>query len=92
MVYLFSRLTRMLIKIQRSGNKDIIAQLAELPAEISGDLPGDQQVPTLAREARKLKADVDTWIESLQMGSTEHERVQSGNKAYAYSMRVSLDT
>lgn len=44
----------------------------------------------LTDEAGKLKLDIDAWIESLGGGqSAVHERVQVGNKAYAYAMRVS---
>lgn len=48
-------------------------------------------VDPLVREARKLNEDVDAWIDSLQLATLEHERVQVGNKAYAYTMKVSLD-
>lgn len=40
-------------------------------------------------EARALNGDVDAWIESLQLATLEHERVQVGNRAYAYAMKVS---
>jgi hypothetical protein len=42
----------------------------------------------LSIEARKLNMDVDAWIESLQLSTLEHERVQVGNRAYAYAMKV----
>jgi hypothetical protein len=41
-------------------------------------------------EARSLRDDVDAWIESLQLATLEHERVQVGNRAYAYAMKVGL--
>jgi hypothetical protein len=41
-------------------------------------------------EARSLRDDVDAWIESLQLATLEHERVQVGNRAYAYAMKVSI--
>lgn len=43
----------------------------------------------LVLEARKLNDDVDAWIESLQLATLEHERVQVGNRAYAHTMKVS---
>lgn len=46
-------------------------------------------VDPLVAEARKLNADVDAWIESLQVSTLEHERVQVGNRAYAHAMKVS---
>ena len=45
-------------------------------------------VDPLVAEARKLNADVDAWIESLQVSTLEHERVQVGNRAYAHAMKV----
>ena len=39
-------------------------------------------------EARRLNSDVDAWIGSLRLATLEHERVQVGNRAYAYSMKV----
>ncbi|WVR05106.1 hypothetical protein IAU60_002118 [Kwoniella sp. DSM 27419] len=44
----------------------------------------------LAIEARQLNQDVDAWIESLQLSTLEHERVQVGNRAYAYAMKILL--
>jgi hypothetical protein len=42
----------------------------------------------LVEEARQLNRDVDAWIESLLSASGDHERVQVGNRAYAFSMKV----
>lgn len=44
----------------------------------------------LVAEARLLNNDVDAWIESLKLSTLEHERVQIGNRAYAYAMKVRL--
>ena len=44
----------------------------------------------LVVEARVLNDDVDAWIESLQLSTLEHERVQVGNRAYAYAIKVNL--
>ncbi|ORY33748.1 fungal-specific transcription factor domain-domain-containing protein, partial [Naematelia encephala] len=44
----------------------------------------------LIAEARLLNSDVDAWIESLQLSTLEHERVQIGNRAYAYAMKILL--
>lgn len=49
-------------------------------------------VDPLVREARQLNEDVDAWIDSLQLATLEHERVQVGNRAYAHTMKVSLET
>lgn len=48
-----------------------------------------KQVDPLVREARQLNEDVDAWIDSLQLATLEHERVQVGNRAYAHTMKVS---
>lgn len=50
---------------------------------------GSGATDPLTIEARKLNADVDAWIESLQLTTLEHERVQVGNRAYAHAMKVS---
>ena len=42
----------------------------------------------LQAEAARLERDIDAWIESLQVCALEHERVQVGNRAYAYAMKV----
>lgn len=45
--------------------------------------------PALVMEAQKMDGDVDAWIETLQITTLEHERVQVGNRAYAHAMKVS---
>lgn len=80
MVHLFSRLTRLLSRVKRSTSI-----ITEAEPFASSALTGDP----LVLEARKLNADVDAWIESLQITSLEHERVQVGNRAYAHAMKVS---
>ncbi|WVQ78018.1 hypothetical protein IAT38_000099 [Cryptococcus sp. DSM 104549] len=45
---------------------------------------------SLGKEARQLNKDVDAWIESLQLSTLEHERVQVGNRAYAHAMKILL--
>lgn len=53
---------------------------------------GSGATDPLTIEARKLNADVDAWIESLQLTTLEHERVQVGNRAYAHAMKVGRAT
>lgn len=55
----------------------------------SANVSGATAVDPLVIEARKLNSDVDAWIESLQLSTLEHERVQVGNRAYAHAMKVS---
>ncbi|WWD15837.1 hypothetical protein CI109_100261 [Kwoniella shandongensis] len=44
----------------------------------------------LVTEARQLNKDVNAWIDSLQLSTLEHERVQVGNRAYAHAMKILL--
>lgn len=111
MVHLFSRVTRLIVRVAKTG-----AKITEI------DLPDDLQLPLaspltsdddpdllsstaalfesiikasslstdpLTAEARLLNSDIEAWIESLQLSTLEHERVQVGNRAYAYTMKVS---
>lgn len=87
MVHLFSRLARLLalvpgasVQITESDQTDLLLN--------SGPSSGD----ALVAEARLLNADIDAWINSLQVVSLEHERVQVGNKAYAYAMKVGFSS
>lgn len=101
MVHLFSRLTRLIARVDKTD-----ARIAELHVDET-ERPSRPPTPTsawlsslmkptnngtddaLSVEARKLNMDVDAWIESLQLSTLEHERVQVGNRAYAYAMKVS---
>lgn len=51
---------------------------------------GARDMATLQTEAVNLERDIDAWIESLQVGALEHERVQVGNRAYAHAMKILL--
>lgn len=107
MVLLFVRLTRLINRIAKSNIKiselasstssasDPYPQFASLiptPSSTSS-LNGATTFAedSLIKEARQLNKDVDTWIESLQLSTLEHERVQVGNRAYAYAMKVRGD-
>jgi hypothetical protein len=70
-----------------SANGDAITTLSRRGAALPG-LMGFIADP-LVLEARQLNEDVDAWIESLQLTTLEHERVQVGNRAYAHAMKVS---
>ncbi|KAK8869887.1 hypothetical protein IAR55_000455 [Kwoniella newhampshirensis] len=58
-------------------------QKTAAPTTAFGDDP-------LVAEARQLNKDVDSWIDSLQLSTLEHERVQVGNRAYAHAMKILL--
>lgn len=47
----------------------------------------------LARTAKSLLADINLWIDNLTNSPNEiHERVQVGNQAYAYTMKILILT
>ena len=77
MVHLFARLTRLLFRVAKSN---VVFKLPDT-SSVSVDDP-------LVLEANKLNSDVDAWIENLQLTSMEHDRIQVGNRAYAYAMKV----
>nr|XP_019042792.1 hypothetical protein I302_08499 [Kwoniella bestiolae CBS 10118]OCF21722.1 hypothetical protein I302_08499 [Kwoniella bestiolae CBS 10118] len=95
MVLLFARVTRLLARVARS--KVVITEdefsntsnplLSSLARGLSND---GKPLDPLVIEARQLNRDVDAWIESLQLSTLEHERVQVGNRAYAYAMKILL--
>ena len=90
MVHLFSRLTRLISRVSRFSKS--IPESGSPPPPTSEQGKGTRE-PTreVIFEARSLRDDVDAWIESLQLATLEHERVQVGNRAYAYAMKVSHD-
>lgn len=103
MVLLFIRLTRLINRLAKSNIKitesasstssasDPYPQFALIPTPSStSSLNGAASFAkdSLIKEARQLNKDVDTWIESLQLSTLEHERVQVGNRAYAHAMKV----
>lgn len=105
MVHLFSRLTRLISRVSRFtrpiSETDLEPPKPHFPPSMiksendnNGGNPNtnsNRPEPTHAviMEARALNGDVDAWIESLQLATLEHERVQVGNRAYAYAMKVS---
>jgi hypothetical protein len=99
MVHLFSRLTRLISRVARFSKP--IPETGSPPASVTSTptastdhvaAPASLREPTreVIYEARSLRDDVDAWIESLQLATLEHERVQVGNRAYAYAMKVSI--
>jgi hypothetical protein len=91
MVHLFSRLTRLIARCARFS-KPIPEAGSPPPSLDPRDVESQSsREPTreVIYEARALRDDVDAWIESLQLATLEHERVQVGNRAYAYAMKVS---
>ncbi|WWD01492.1 hypothetical protein V866_008436 [Kwoniella sp. B9012] len=103
MVLLFARVTRLLARVARS--KVIITEddtstpstysnsanpLLSTLATTRGLSNDGKPLDPLVVEARQLNRDVDAWIESLQLSTLEHERVQVGNRAYAYAMKILL--
>jgi len=112
MVHLFSRLTRLISRVDKSdvvitetgnaGDMTLAPSQAEASAPStptsawlsslmkSANVSGTNPTDPLIAEARKLNSDVDAWIESLQLSTLEHERVQVGNRAYANAMKVGL--
>jgi hypothetical protein len=95
MVHLFSRLTRLISRVSRFSKSipESGSPPAPAPASEQNGEPGPRErEPTreIIFEARSLRDDVDAWIESLQLATLEHERVQVGNRAYAYAMKVSF--
>lgn len=103
MVLLFIRLTRLINRLDKSNIKitesasstssanNPFPQFALIPTPSSTSSLNDASSfaeDSLIKEARQLNKDVDTWIESLQLSTLEHERVQVGNRAYAHAMKV----
>nr|XP_018263926.1 uncharacterized protein I303_03802 [Kwoniella dejecticola CBS 10117]OBR86084.1 hypothetical protein I303_03802 [Kwoniella dejecticola CBS 10117] len=108
MVLLFARVTRLLARVSRSkllitespptnlsltdpsttpfGSSD------SLLSSLARGLTAEKDLDPLVIEARQLNRDVDAWIDSLQLSTLEHERVQVGNRAYAYAMKILLLT
>lgn len=91
MVHLFSRLTRLIARVSKSGKTMTEADLPSSELESTSALSSllNFSLDPLEIEARQLDSDVNAWIESLQLATLEHERVQVGNRAYAYAMKVS---
>lgn len=55
--------------------------------------PGTGHTKELARTAKALLGDVNLWIDNLTNSPNEiHERVQVGNQAYAYTMKILILT
>jgi len=96
MVHLFSRLTRLISRVSRFTSP--IPETGSPPPPLTEQDPSikskSMREPTreIIYEARSLRDDVDAWIESLQLATLEHERVQVGNRAYAYAMKVGLSS
>lgn len=96
MVHLFSRLTRLISRVSRFTSP--IPETGSPPPPLTEQDPSVKsksiREPTreIIYEARSLRDDVDAWIESLQLATLEHERVQVGNRAYAYAMKVGLSS
>lgn len=88
MVHLFSRLTRLISRVSRFS-KSIPESGSPPPPTTEQDKGTREPTREVIFEARSLRDDVDAWIESLQLATLEHERVQVGNRAYAYAMKVS---
>jgi len=88
MVHLFSRLTRLISRVSRFS-KSIPESGSPPPPSTEQDKGPREPTREIIFEARSLRDDVDAWIESLQLATLEHERVQVGNRAYAYAMKVS---
>jgi hypothetical protein len=88
MVHLFSRLTRLISRVSRFS-KSIPESGSPPPPSTEQDNNKREPTREIIFEARSLRDDVDAWIESLQLATLEHERVQVGNRAYAYAMKVS---
>lgn len=54
---------------------------------------GSAHTKELSRMAKSLLADINVWIDNLTNRPNEiHERVQVGNKAYAYTMKILILT
>jgi hypothetical protein len=96
MVHLFSRLTRLVARVDRSevaitesdNGADGERPPTPTTAWLSSLMKASGTMLPIVAEARKLNADVDAWIDSLQLSTLEHERVQVGNRAYAFAMKV----
>lgn len=59
----------------------------------SSSVPALSHTKELARSAKALLADVNLWIDNLTNNPNEiHERVQVGNQAYAYTMKILILT
>nr|XP_019013451.1 uncharacterized protein I206_01518 [Kwoniella pini CBS 10737]OCF52232.1 hypothetical protein I206_01518 [Kwoniella pini CBS 10737] len=108
MVLLFARVTRLLARVSRSNvliTESPPSSLAitdptstsfgssnSLLDSLARGLTAEKDLDPLVIEARQLNRDVDAWIDSLQLSTLEHERVQVGNRAYAYAMKILLLT
>ncbi|WVF72271.1 hypothetical protein IAT40_007083 [Kwoniella sp. CBS 6097] len=91
MVLLFTRVTRLLSRVSRSNAPITESATTSIPTSSPENSTTQSQTEdALVREARQLNRDVDAWIESLQLSTLEHERVQVGNRAYAYAMKILL--
>lgn len=100
MVHLFTRVTRLISRVANSAKiiteVDSPISLALSSPEHTFDMammptaldPVRSSADPLLTKARMLNDDVDAWIESVQLTTLEHERVQVGNRAYAYAMKV----
>lgn len=100
MVHLFSRLTRLVSRVDKADAKISEIDVPDTTRASRPPTPTSAWLSSLMKttdgpcndplsiEARKLNSDVDAWIESLQLSTLEHERVQVGNRAYAYAMKV----
>jgi hypothetical protein len=80
MVHLFSRLTRLISRVSRFS-KSIPEAGSPPPPSTEQDTNTREPTREIIFEARSLRDDVDAWI----------ERVQVGNRAYAYAMKVSYE-
>jgi hypothetical protein len=99
LVRLLSRLSRSKVRITELDSPGDVTLAPEPKAETPGSgvnptaaspgKRGQSAEEILVKEARSLNDDVDAWISSLQLRTLEHERVQVGNRAYAYTMKVS---
>lgn len=99
LVRLLSRLSRSKVRITELDSPGDVTLAPEPKAETpdpsdvnptaaSPGKRGQSAEEILVKEARSLNDDVDAWISSLQLRTLEHERVQVGNRAYAYTMKV----
>lgn len=99
LVRLLSRLSRSKVRITELDSPGDVTLAPEPKAETpdstsahataaSPGKKGQSAEEILIKEARSLNDDVDAWISSLQLRTLEHERVQVGNRAYAYTMKV----
>jgi hypothetical protein len=104
MVHLFSRVVRLLSRVGRLGRflneKEVDAYGTTVPAEKekekeqTADNSIAFSVEALNADAAAVQRDMDSWIASLRSPTLEqadeHERVHSGNAAYAHALRLLL--